>query len=467
MVLAVARPWKHPKTGIYWLRKAVPEDLRPLIGKREEKRSLKTRDPAEAKRRHSEALTELDTQWANLRAGPKSLTEREANELTLTIHDQWLDRYRDNPSEQEFWRLDLGEKLWAPPPPVLCGALPDFTGSYRPLDLDSYKVQQMEGWCFNIAAQCLVARGLIVDGPSRLKVAKAAGAAIQRASETLFEYSRGNFGEKGRVGRNGGVPRMPAEELSSVKPIPFDDLVKGWAAEKRPAVKTIYEWERVVGQLTTFLGHDDASRLTAKDLIAWKGVLVEAGLRAKTIRDAKLTPIRAILQWAADNHYLPGNLAERIAIDVKTKAAETKRGFTDDEAAIILKAARSQKITVRRWVPWLCAYSGARLSEICQLRTEDVLQIEGIWCMKFDPDAGSLKTWSSERAVPLHPALIEEGFLKFVPLGAVAWSDGQPDFAEPLLASPAQDFGAALWAGDRHCRRNYRTSAQDGGRLLR
>lgn len=31
------------------------------------------------------------------------------------------------------------------------------------------------------------------------------------------------------------------------------------------------------------------------------------------------------------------------------------------------------------------------------------------------------------------------------PLGAVAWSDGQPDFAEPLVASPVEDFGTALW----------------------
>lgn len=31
------RPWKHPKTGIYYVRRAVPPDLRALIGKREEK----------------------------------------------------------------------------------------------------------------------------------------------------------------------------------------------------------------------------------------------------------------------------------------------------------------------------------------------------------------------------------------------------------------------------------------------
>jgi hypothetical protein len=33
--------------------------------------------------------------------------------------------------------------------------------------------------------------------------------------------------------------------------------------------------------------------------------------------------------------------------------------------------------------------------------------------MKLDPEAGSLKTSGSERIIPLHPALIESGFLKF------------------------------------------------------
>jgi hypothetical protein len=51
-------PWKHPKTGIYWLRKAIPEALRDAVGKREEKLSLRTRDPVEAKQRHAEALAE-------------------------------------------------------------------------------------------------------------------------------------------------------------------------------------------------------------------------------------------------------------------------------------------------------------------------------------------------------------------------------------------------------------------------
>jgi hypothetical protein len=75
---AISRLWKHPSSGVFWLRKRLPEDLRKLIGKRKEKCSLHTRDPIEAKRRHAKALAEIEARWANLRSGPKALTEREA-----------------------------------------------------------------------------------------------------------------------------------------------------------------------------------------------------------------------------------------------------------------------------------------------------------------------------------------------------------------------------------------------------
>ena len=93
---------------------------------------------------------------------------------------------------------------------------------------------------------------------------------------------------------------------------------------------------------------------------------------------------------------------------------ERIRGFTEEEAGLILQHAAREQDPVRRWVPLLCAYSGARLSEVCQLRVKDIFQQGEIWCMKFDPEAGSLKNENSERAVPLHPAIVASGFLKFV-----------------------------------------------------
>ena len=69
----------------------------------------------------------------------------------------------------------------------------------------------------------------------------------------------------------------------------------------------------------------------------------------------------AILQWGVDNGRLEANPAQRVMIDVRVKPGETKRGFTDEEARIVLRAALKEPDPVRRWVPWLCAYSGARL----------------------------------------------------------------------------------------------------------
>ncbi|TWB88468.1 hypothetical protein FBZ93_118148 [Bradyrhizobium macuxiense] len=109
MPLAMSRPWKHPKTGIYQLRKVVPDDLRKLVGKREEKLSLQTRDPAEAKVRHAKALAELEARWANLRTGPKSLTEREAHELAADSYGEfrWRRSFESFAKFQSLASIDI------------------------------------------------------------------------------------------------------------------------------------------------------------------------------------------------------------------------------------------------------------------------------------------------------------------------------------------------------------------------
>jgi len=386
----------------------VPEDLRELVGKREEKRSLETRDPAEAKRRHAEALADVEARWANLRAGPKALTEREAHQLAVTVHDRWLRQYLENPSRQTAWNVDIADRLFAPPRRLKSFDIldPAFEGS---MDEDSRQISGMEKWCFEIADECLVAHGLRVDEPGRRVLASAVAAALQRASLTLASLAKGGIPSANFFSAVSNAAQLPVMR----QPVVFKQLVDGWAAERRPVAKTQYEWSRVVRQLEAYLGHSDAHRLTGENLVDWKRSMVEAGLRPKTIQDAKLAPLRAILQWGVQNKLIPLNPAEGISLDVRSKQGEKKRSFTDAEAKLILRAALAEKDPVRKWVPWIGAYSGARVSEICQLRSEDIIQIDNIWCMKLDPEAGSLKTSGSERIIPLHPALIEAGFLKF------------------------------------------------------
>ena len=277
------------------------------------------------------------------------------------------------------------------------------------------KVKKLEEWCLDEADTLLYVRDLEVDEASRLKLARALAAAVQRASLKLARWAKGEFDDPpAHEHASRPSPESRGTGANGKQPTNFEDLFNGWAAEKRPAEKTLYEWRRVIQELEAFLGHGDPQRLTADDLIAWKTAMVESGRSPKTIRDGKLAPIRAILRWAVDNRRLPANPAERISIDVRQKAGEKVRSFMDAEATFIIKAAAKEKDSVLRWIPWLCAYSGARVSEVCQLRAEDVLQLEGIWAMKFDPEAGPLKNRNSERVVPLHPVLIDGGFLDFV-----------------------------------------------------
>jgi Arc/MetJ family transcription regulator len=63
----MAQPYKHPRSGIYHLRREVPDALRDALG-REYKRSLDTRDPDEAKARFAEAWVECERVFALARA---------------------------------------------------------------------------------------------------------------------------------------------------------------------------------------------------------------------------------------------------------------------------------------------------------------------------------------------------------------------------------------------------------------
>ncbi|MCF7699875.1 hypothetical protein [Loktanella sp. M215] len=67
----------------------------------------------------------------------------------------------------------------------------------------------------------------------------------------------------------------------------------------------------------------------------------------------------------------------------------------------------------KKWVPLLLAYSGARVVELTQLRKLDI-SLEGeIYSMRITPDAGTVKS-GGYRDVPIHPALVEAGFIAFV-----------------------------------------------------
>jgi len=448
MILMTANPWKHPASGLYWFRRRVPEELRVLVGKREERFSLGTREPAEAKRRHALKAAEVEQRWANLRLGPQKLGWEEAVQLGGTVAAQWSQQLAADPHQSLFWDTTVGSLLWKSAP----GAKGSFyTDALETLDPAIRRQGELEGWCKQAADSLLKDRGSDPSPENVVTLAKAISISMQRAANEHHEYLEGRSNRSTTF-----FSATPNVARLTSKSVDLEKVVSGWATEKNPNKKTLYTWRRVVGELAKFVGHTDATSITPDNLVAWKADLLAKNLKAKTIRDGKLAPVRAIFQWGVDNRLLRENPAHRITIDLKARSSEKIRGFTDEEAIKILAAARKEKDPVRRWVPWLCAYSGARVSEVCQLRKEDIKKIDGIWCVAFAAEAGSLKNVNSERVVPLHPAIEGEGFLKYVSSSAVG----------PLFSALSPDrFGSRGGNGTKVLSRWVRSLGLDDLRL--
>lgn len=56
----IAQPFRHPDSGIYYLRRRVPDDIRQVIGKTEIRRSLNTRNHQQAKAAFAIAYAESE-----------------------------------------------------------------------------------------------------------------------------------------------------------------------------------------------------------------------------------------------------------------------------------------------------------------------------------------------------------------------------------------------------------------------
>ena len=262
-------------TGMYWLRKRVPDDLRAVIGRTEVKKTLGTKNPVEAKRLHAAALAEIEAEWAALRKGATGgLTEADVAELEQAIHNRWLAHHADG-RNQALWQTAEFERLWEPETNPF-KVVPEFPVR---IPADDTTIVGGDGrWAMKLFAyQCgdefAVERGLKVDGDGRLRLAKAAARGLQRASIALKPaLGWGDAAPGANVALTSGkAPHGTSRQTiaaASGKPLPFAELVEGWARERKPAKKTAYMYPRVMDQLKEFLGHDDARRLTADDLVA-------------------------------------------------------------------------------------------------------------------------------------------------------------------------------------------------------
>jgi hypothetical protein len=394
--------WRHPQSGIFYFRQAVPEEHRSAVGKREIKFSLRTTDPKEAKLRYPHAAAQANEILQRATGGQRHLTHKQVLALAGEWYRRELGRREDEPGRA----ADLQAGAWT---------LEELYNESLTEPYRRYEDQRSRGIeCieptrkfkskkFLRAVQAdvdelLRAEGLSLDTDSYERLAEHVFYNEIRLSYALMYRAEGDYSPDAWLEK---VPswRNPAEQVGTGRPgdgpngktrqgTSWNSVLDAWAAEPGRRERTIYEWRRVIGRLVEHLGHDDAEMVSKSDLIGWKDVLLALGKAAKTVKN-HIDVVSALYKSALDNERLQrsDNPAKGVRVGGGQTRPKERLPFTDEEAALILQAARREE-GVKRWAPWLLAFTGARLDEVCQAYTSDIRQDQGIWYLDINEDQG-------------------------------------------------------------------------------
>jgi integrase len=354
-----------------------------------------------------------------------------------------------NPGPAKHWR-DLGEHLvWD----VLYPHAPD---SY----LEDPKADPHWEWVKDpdvreavrpqIAEEARVARflaseGLALNNEAYALLVDAVGDNLYPAFELLARRAAGDYSPDNTPESFPPFINGPAGKSEGIG---CWDLFEAFVKAKKPADGTVQRWRAVFLKMQQQFADVGANGITEDAARAWIRGLVSEDRSARTVREVWLSSSRSVFSWGMDQNLVRNNPFATIKVDVprRVQTRETGKAFTPEETQTILKASsactnpKTPWERAKRWVPWLCAYSGARAGEITQLRGRDIEQRGGFYVMKLTPDAGPIKTRQT-RTVPIHEHLIDQGFLKMVQevgSGALFYNDQAPQRAhrgDPLKPS--------------------------------
>lgn len=140
--------------------------------------------------------------------------------------------------------------------------------------------------------------------------------------------------------------------------------------------------------------------------------------------EKRLKMVTHFINWCVQRDYLPANPMQGLSLPKRLVAAAKTRktSFSDEELAKIIPAllalpAHDLPRTQFKWARLALMFSGARGMEICQLRHQDIRQVEGVWIFDIQTvdEVHRVKApLASVRLVPVHSQLLALGFLDWV-----------------------------------------------------
>lgn len=365
-------------TGRWSFVQRVPVDLRAVLDCRLIKRTLKTKDLAQA---HVRAVV-LGAGYARLFA---QLKDQRVAKLSKTDADLLIARLTSAENLQE---LTLNRTRQ-----------PDGTVIER-WEIDSPKDLKLYRQLMELEAQ--------------------GGAAAQPPRFPVAGFTTFGAPHQASPVRQASVPALETMTLGKARDA-FLATLKGSALPKTYTIK-----KTAIEALVAFLGPKaKVHAITRSDLARWYQDMREKGASTPTLtnKQSYIGGRGGFFEWAmASGHYPRGDnpASGHVSYSQREKRARKKLGFKAyDRAqieALFAPEALAKLSESARWASLLGLYTGARASEVGQLLIKDVFEVDGIPCLRVSDEGEhqKVKTEVSLRTVPLHPELLKMGFLKWV-----------------------------------------------------
>jgi integrase len=457
--MARRSPYLLLRGNIWWLRVRVPDQLRPVLGKGEIRRSLKTSDASEAKRlvRIERISVEADFDDARRALAQNSTSPGVKSSLPeLTTEQIWALTAR--------WFIQK-EKQHAGVPPLEV--------DYEYIENQAHQLAFIES--FEDASTSVIREidkilseaGVSVDPsgvptPWMLNLRRTLHAAMIEFERRKLNRLTGRQEMALDPAFHGFSASTPVQPVA-ILPVTFSELIRRYESDPgrpRPSRKAKMKFEaqrrlfeEVIGEKTLLgaVNREKARKLLdilkvlpanitkrhkGKSALSVAKLAEEKQLQPMSVTTANsyMSAFVSMLDFAEAEGLIEKNPAKglRLASDgVRRKdkrlpftvadlnaifAAPLYSGCLDDR----LGYARPGPNRPRRgrfWVPIVSLFSGMRMNEICQLSEDDITVDDGtdIILVRSDEDGTKrVKTSSGHRFIPVHPELKRLGFLDHV-----------------------------------------------------
>lgn len=251
------------------------------------------------------------------------------------------------------------------------------------------------------------------------------------------------------------APAVPSPEISSKAAPTITQVFENWAILQVRKPKLVDEWRMAVGRFARL--HDDppVDAITASMVRAYRRTCAGLPARARkniaalplleqvelakarglttlspaTVNKA-LSAIRVTLEHAVEElEVINGTVAKTVKSLPKNEIEDPRLPFEPHDLVKIFSSPLPERSGVSSrtlfWILLLAPFTGCRLDELGKLRPNNVRIYDGIPYIAIEPDrlrvreeqdgpVKRVKTASAKRDIPLHPILIEAGFVEMV-----------------------------------------------------